>query len=239
MRANWFALIFFGVKLNIKDVLAIGGIIVGLPSFIGLFVQGHYVLAIFVIIFVSTLVFYYWDAHLQKDYTVLSRESTLRILDERGERAVSEKKLKIRSNHRGLSQYVHRNISSDGDMIFSTDHGTLDIRRSAGDYTVTHRFPNPLRKWQKIDLKLIQQFDNSFTQNTEGVIIWSDYKTKKATVKVILPETRPCTTARMICREGSDEKILGEPHISPNRQEISWNIKRLKVGTEYEIEWDW
>lgn len=226
--------------MNLANFLSIIGIVIGLPSFVYLICGGFYAYGIFAGLLVALLCYYVWDTEFRGNYHIISSEKVVEIHDQLGHAATVTKNLTIRANYRGLSEYVHRNISADGKILtFDTNFGRPEVKRDAGDYVVFQRFPHPLKKWEKISLKLVTKHEDSFTLATEGTILIIDYKTKSASIKIFLPEERPCKGARVLYRSGSDERNLGQPEVSANYREIKWIGKGLRVGCEYEIEWDW
>jgi len=224
----------------ISQILQIIGILISVVGYIIFFIQGNYAIGFLFVIIAAGLTFYVWDSR-QPDYSVIFRDDIWTIEDEQGSRAKSEKVLKVRANHKGLPRYIHRNISADGQITgFETNYGSVDYGVRGGDHEVYHKFPIGLKKWQAIEFNLIMEMENCFTGNPEGVIMLVDAKTKKANIRIILPETRVCGGARAIYRHGIEERQLEPPRISSNRREISWTGKKLnKIGSEYEIEWDW
>ena len=227
--------------MSFDRVGTIIGIILGVASFAPLFCKGYTAFGLLAVLIVLGLVYHYWDAFVQSDFTILTTRTTYKIEDESGSKATSKKVMKVRANHKGLSRYVHRNISADGNVKgFRTNYGSIETQLKGGDYTVYHTFPVKLGKWQSYEFDLIIEFEDSFVGDPEAVIMLVDSRTKSGEMRVELPETRPCKDARIYYRHGIEERQLQPPIISPDRRQITWSKKRLnKIGSEYEIEWNW
>ena len=227
--------------VRLQQVISVSGLIISLGTLAATFLNQNYYIASLIFLIVILFFYYFWSSFKQRDYNILFREFIYTIEDDKGSKAHSRVTKNIRANHNGLSRYIHRNISADGEISgFKTNHGHLRVEKSAGDYSVYHAFPRGLKKWQKITVDLEYDFKDCFTGNPEGVICLVETKTKNTKIEINLPKSRPCKSARVIYRHGINEEEIEPPIISNDKCKIIWARKKLnKIGAEYEIEWEW
>lgn len=229
------------------ELLAGIAIIIGIPSFLVLFLTGFQTVGILVFIIVCGLAYYYYDAK-RPDFTQLSVNKKLEILDHAGKRATVTNCKTVRANHSGLSEFVCHRISADGTLMnFSYNFGpprageasSIEPKMKAGVYIVRIPFPHPLRKWEKREVTLTYDLIDSFTGKTESGILVVGYPTRKAKFEIQLPQDHPCLDARVFYRSGAHEYQMDPPDVSNRNRTIVWEGKGLPRGSEYEVEWDW
>lgn len=226
-------------------------VIMGIPTFAILCQRGEFTTAIVVLIFgfiiIAGLVYYYSDLK-RPDFTVIFSRRRLEILDSEGTRARNTLHQKLRANHSGLTEFIYRNISTDGEIKhFRTSIGppgsspgrSVNATRQAGDYVVRQKFPHRLRKWRSIETTLTYQLINSYLGNPEGTTLVVSYPIKTASVEIHLPSERPCGSAKVLRLTGSQEQEMGAPNISEDRCTITWEHRNLPWASQYAIEWHW
>ena len=229
------------------ELLALIGIIVGIPSFLALWLTGSETIGILVFIIVCGLVYYYYDAK-RPDFTQLSVHKKLEIFDHAGKRATVTNCKTLKANHSGLSEFVCRRISADGTLAnFSYNFGPpraeeanpIEPEMKAGVCIVRIPFPHRLRKWEKREVTLTYDLIDSFTRKTESGTLVVGYPTRKAKFEIQLPRNRPCQEARVFYRSGAHEYKMDSPDVSNRNRTIIWEGKNLPGGADYEVEWDW
>lgn len=231
--------------MKIENILAIIGVIVGLPSFLLLFCSGQQVIAILVLIIISFLFYYYLQENLTPSFHLISHYKKVEIFDKSGSKAKVTLRRRIRPNHRGLQEYIFRYIRSDGRIEnFQSNFGPPHkIARDAGNYVVTIRFPKELKKKKPLEVTLSYDILEGYSQNIETTSLFIDYPAKELWMEIIFPDERPCLEAEAYRITGSDEKEIKKPEISPDHTEIKWNLKKnfgfFARGYMYKIEWEW
>lgn len=232
--------------MNLDRLLALSGIIVGLPGFFFLFLSANTVVSSIAVFFgfsllaAAYLVFYFSGL---PPYSVRNADVTLTLHDGHGKAATLSKEYEIRPNYRHLSIMTHRNIASDGETLnISWDDKPVsenDIKKILGEYEVTIKFPNTLKRWRNFKGKLSYSVQDSFLQDHEGIHWVADFPTKNAKIRIILPDDRPCKRSTSYKILGAQKVAFSEPHISKNGKSIELEIKRPPIGSEYAIYWDW
>ncbi len=200
------------------------------------------ILTFLTLLAVSILATVYFRMFRATLFTVMQAKVTVTILDRSGNRATFSKRMSIRANHKGLTQYIHRNLSADGSMQnFRVDRVTVQPQKDAGDYLVYVNFPRPLNRGETLPTILDIDLTASFPSTTEWVTYLLTYPTKELTVEVNLPSDRPASKAEVYCLRGGEiEPVDTKPQLLDNNCRIVWTATDLRdLGWEYRIQWTW
>ena len=231
--------------MPLDRVLAIAGIIIGIPGVIVLFAAANETLAAFAGLLAALLLgaaFYIRYLFNAPPYTFPEVNATLEFSgDER--RAVLRKIYKIRPNYSHLRQLEHRNISADGQISNFLWNGkpipSSSISQQMGQYEVLVNLPVIPGRWQIFDGELSYEMKNSFNGNPESVQYCVDFPTKKVVLTILFPKNRPCLSAEARKMQGAGARPIEMPTISQNGRELALTIKRPTYGATYTIYWHW
>ena len=198
----------------------------------------------FLTLFALSLLFsLYYQMYRATLFTVVDLDFALTISDPKGKHATFTKTMQLRANHKGLSEYIHRNLSADGSMgnFRVDDREPEKIQKDAGDLLIYVRFPHPLSRGEVIKTTLSADMLDSFCSTTEWVTYMVTYPTKKVTITVNLPEGRPASAAEMYrFRGGEIERIPDPVVLLNNNHRLVWTATDLRhLGTEYRLQWSW
>jgi len=142
-----------------------------------------------------------------------------------------------------IDAMTHRNIGADGAITgFKWNDHPVDpswVQTSAGQYSVNVRFPGPLQQHGRYNWTLSYEADNSFLGHQESLYYVVDFPAKEVTISVTLPVSRAPRSAHCYLVEGAAKKALKDPAIHHQSGTISVRIKKPRVGSEYEIAWQW
>jgi len=178
-------------------------------------------------------------------YTVLRVKCTLDIFDKEGKEAKLIKLIKLRANHKGLTEYVHRNLSADGELgdiqvEINGVKSSFTPEKDAGDTLVHVRFPGPLSRGEKVETSLAVALKNSFCAETEWITYLLTHPTNELIIEICLPEGRPCTATKASCLRGGEIENVHPPKMLDNGRRIVWTSKNLnELGLEYRVGWTW
>ncbi len=228
--------------MNLSLILQIISLVLTLPGIIALFcLPGYQAFAVLAIL-VGLAFFIWWQLLNYPLWTVIEMLRMIEIKVADGSFATATKNARMRANHKGLTEYVHRRIRSDGDInnfqLHSKPVPLHDIQRRAGEYMVWERFP-PMRIWQSRNSTLSYDLLNSFPTTHEFSGYIPDYHTKKVKIEVHFPLQRPARNARAYSGSGAETQELNPPELSSDGCVIIWERKNLKPGSYYRVEWDW
>lgn len=195
--------------------------------------------AIVILVVVTGLFWTKWYLD-RPSFTILEVEKVLEIRDTKGKNATLLRIHSARCNHSGITEFWCRGISADGTIsnIKIDDAPPNEQRTDAGDIQVCKRFHRPLKRGQKFRMTLSYDLTDSFPLSSETLIHSVGSATNKLRMVVTLPEARKAKAARAFLRYGGEiHKELPLPKITNRRIEIE--ISRLRLGSEYCLEWDW
>jgi hypothetical protein len=232
--------------MTLDRVLAVLGTVLALPGFfLAFFTTQQTVAAICVLLaavigLAAALVHYY--AHLPP-FHVRLLESVVQISDAGGKHADVKRTYTARSNYRQQTIMVHKNIAADGDVINITWDGkpipTQHIEPRMKEWEVTIHFDFPLRQWADFVGTLGYEVTDSFLGNPEGVIYSVEHITRRAVLRVHLPNDRPCLTAKAYIRTGSGEDPIDGLQVLEGNKKLELELRRPRRGSQYAIYWTW
>jgi len=222
--------------------LGILSLIIGLPGLcVALSLPAYRVVGVIAVITGGVLCFFWWLINLPS-WTIIEIDRIIEIKEPDGSFATATKVTTMRANHKGLTEFTHRNIRADGTIEnFRLDSATVppsDVEKRASAYIVHERF-KATRILEHRTSRLTYDLINSFPSSPEFTGYNPDYYTKKCKVEVHLPEGRTARKARAYSGVGAETKELNSPHLSSDGRTISWEGKRLRPGKLYTVEWDW
>lgn len=229
------------------DIIAITGVVISILGLIGSWISESVALAIWSIALCLVIIIIVgaYTIHLSvPPWTILKHQSELELQDEKGERAIVTKTLKLRASHGSIKHYIHRNISCDGSVEFSVDPNVEIIHqeREAGDHNVTVEFPHHIGRLRSVDTWIKSDLKNTFLANKESITILIDQPTKSLYLRVTFPETRlpHQGTVKIIRRQPGAEKQMAVLDLDGNS--VSWSTTRRLFGIpngEYILCWLW
>jgi len=237
--------------MNLDRLFAIGGFVLGIPGVVALFfsadvsVGASAIVVAFLAIALSFAVTYYKN---RPPYKFKKAEATLDIKARDGSVATLTKIYKFVPNIRDQHTFIHRNIAADGTVNnFQWENGAIDphwLRKVLHQYEVTIDFGYPpLRVGQTVDHKLQYDVLNSFPAQKEGWFFVVEYPFKHLHLTLKFPEDRPITSLESSRTIGASVQSLGlgldAVKAAGNRQYIELDIKKPKLGAQYEIWWRW
>ena len=154
------------------------------------------------------------------------------------------KRYEFRVHRKGLDHWVHRNISSEGQITNFRWNGapvpTGDILSRSGSIQVTVRNPYAWPVGKKIRGELSYMLEDSFPGVVEYLQYVSDMPTKVALLRVQFPPNRHCTGAYVQeRRNGVVETVENGLRRDPQGRWLELEIRRPKGGHEYTVYWHW
>lgn len=231
---------------KVHNFLALLSIILAIPGFIlAAGIPPYNVIGWLCLSIALLLLLFWWILNLPP-WTILQMEKTVNIKYSGRLQAIQKvqiiKKTKMRANHKGISEFNHRNIRSDGIIkVFRLGNKKVsnrDIEQRVREYYIHERF-EPMRIWQTRESELIIEAENSYPGNKEFTSYRPDFRTKKAKVEINFPEQKPARQVRAFCCIGAETKELTTPTLSSNGLKCIWEGTDLLPGRDYFIEWNW
>jgi hypothetical protein len=174
-------------------------------------------------------------------YEVLEYESTLELLDKRGQRARVSKREKVR--------YLQNNIIAYPDQAWGDGKILLNYRCTPGK-PVDRYHPNQ-KTYILISLREVKnrgdidefniewEFRKSFLQKTEFWVNEVSHRTRRLKVQVIFPKTRP--PLRVLVNDSTNQ-VLDQPsqvELPDGRWLVSWETDQPRLYERYLLKWYW
>jgi len=230
--------------LSRKDFLLILSLIIGFPGFcVALSLPSYRVTGILIIIIGGLIFLFRWIVNLPS-WTIIEMHRTIEMQGTKGgsDYAVTTKRTTMRANHKGLTEFLHRHIQSDGTMgKFRFDSVAVPpdkIDVIAGEHML-HEVFSPMGLFQKRTSSLSYELYDSFPSTAEGAGYRPDYHTKLYSIEVSFTKKRPAKNPKAFSGLGAEIKDLSEPELSADGLKLTWKTKNLKPGQYYSIGWDW
>jgi hypothetical protein len=229
------------MRMTVDHLLALIGILIGLPGFMILFFNGQVVAGFLVVVMIAGIIWVRW-LQTQLDFTLLEVTKTLTFHDVTGHEATLIRRQTARANHKGLIQFTIKGITSDGviDNILIDGKPPHEQFTEAGRIGVRKHFSKPLDRGDIDDMELTYDITDGFNKATETSAHKVAYKTDKVKLIVIFHPNRPCFNPRASLRFGGNlYKNLTGLKVIGNNARIEIEIKKPKIGSDCYIEWDW
>lgn len=229
------------MKFTWQDVGVVVSILIGLPTFLGLFLDDKWIPASLILIAIGLAVYFVWILK-EPEITILSVEKTLVVKNKQGTKAVLTSRIKGRCNHKGLTEFWFNGIGASGTVedIRIDRQKPNRLEPTLGTLRACKRFPAALQRGDTFAVEISYALIDSFTESTESLIHSVDYATKYLTMKVVLPAARRCSKAcsyRAINHH--PQCSIEDPEVAADNREIILQIKRPKLARQYVVEWDW
>jgi hypothetical protein len=227
--------------MKLTDVLAWLSLVIGLPAFLALFLQGAWIQGILVLILVALSLGVLWYLALP-EFTVTALEKVLTIRDGSAECATLVQRARMRPNHKGLTEWWVRNMGGDGRIVNILIDGKApsEVDQRGGLISVCKRYQHPLPRWRTFDTTVTCDMLRSYSQPQEALIHTDAYATKELTMIIEFPAERPCLEASgVITFSGEQRKQIGTITLSEGRRRAVLHVKRPKLGAQYHLEWEW
>ncbi len=177
-------------------------------------------------------------------YEVLDYEVTLELQDKRGQRALLNKREKVR--------YLQDNIIAFQDQAWGEGDFLVNYRCTPGKEVDRYRLGHKthiliaLREEKKrgdIDEFTIErEIHGGFLEASEYCEIGINHRTKRLLLQVIFPEARRPLRTSLVKRTRQRTQILGPEAVTQlldGRWQVRWETKRPKLHEHYILKWDW
>jgi len=177
-------------------------------------------------------------------YEILEYETTLELLDARGQLANFYKRQTVR--------FLQDNIISfqdytwgEGDLFsgYQCSPGVVADRYQQGDrWNILISLRETKSRGDVEKFNIVSTPINSYTKNEEWQQVELRHRTHRLRITVIFPANRPCQRATLHRRSSNRTTVLGQEHTSPlpdGRQVISWEALKVEQLEVYTLHWQW
>ena len=177
-------------------------------------------------------------------YEVLDYDSTLELLDSRGENAVFKRKQKVRFLQNDVIAYQDH-AWGDGDILagYECSPGVVaDCYQDGDRWNILISLRETKNRGDVEDIYITRRVKNGFTEDEEWRQIEVWYTIKQLKIAVIFPQDRPCQRAVLQPRRSNKTIPLGPEHfrtLPDGRQILTWEKKNPRRAEVYTLRWKW
>ena len=177
-------------------------------------------------------------------YEILDYDSTLEILNPKGEKAKLVRREVIRLLQDNVVA-IHDHAWGDGELFaqYRCQPGVpVDFYRDGSKHNVLISLREPRSKGDIIDLWIRRVVTGGFCRRQEWLETEVDHWTRSMRQRIIFPSKRHCRGATLSRRWSNRILPLGKDHftfLSDGRQQLEWRTSHPKLHDRYTIKWDW
>lgn len=222
-----------------EELLGWIGVLLGLPGVLILFLGGHIAVAALVLVLVAAFVWFAWRFN-KPTFTILEVHKILNFVSPDGASATLVRTQKARANH-PASEFWFRGMGSDGRIENIRIDGAAPARilRELGEIHACKQYAHPLRSGTVSIVRLEYELLDSFPAAQESLLHTVFEPTGQLRLEVHFHSGRPCRSAKLFRRYGGGERTLDIVDRSEDGVLASAIVKHPKVGSQYELEWEW
>lgn len=177
-------------------------------------------------------------------YEILDYETTLELLDRKGNTAIFKKRQKVKF----LQDYIiaFQDYAWGDGEIFADYHcapGVVVDRYQDGDrWHILISLRETKNSGDITDFYIERTAKNGFSQAEEVFQTEIRHPTQRLKVVIIFPKTRRCQRAVLIERSRHRSHVLGSEHFTTlpdGRQQLVWETRKIRRFEIYTIKWRW
>jgi hypothetical protein len=174
-------------------------------------------------------------------YEVLEYESTLELKDRGGKRAAFKKREKVR--------YLQDNVIAYQDQAWGAGEILLDYRCTPGApvdrYRSGHKTYVLISRREVKNRNDVDEFNiewsirQGFLRRTEHWETHVTHRTRRLTINVIFPKSRPPRHATLIESNRQHSHTLAKRGLPDGRWLVTWKTKKPRLYETYILQWEW
>ena len=177
-------------------------------------------------------------------YEILDYDSTLELMDPKGEIAVFKKRQRVKflqDNIIAFSDYAW----GDGKIFaeYKCSPGKVVDRYQEGDrWNVLISLRETKSAGDIEDLHIKRTVRDGFAKDEEWRQVEIRHRTKRLKLAIVFPKERRCQRAVLIERSRNRTTVLDPEHFSDlpdGRQVLTWEPRKIRRFEAYTIKWKW
>jgi len=177
-------------------------------------------------------------------YAIIAYDSTLELLDPRGDQAVFTRRERIRFLQDNVVA-LHDHAWGDGQLFASyrCQPGVpVDIYPDGSRHNVLISLRETKNKGDILELWIERVVHAGFTQDEEWLETEIDHWMEQLHLSIIFPQERPCRRATLSRRSTAKTVALPQDSFAllpDGRQRLAWETAHPKLHDCYTIKWAW
>lgn len=177
-------------------------------------------------------------------YEVLEYEAHLELSDATGARAIFTKRQRVRFLQNNVIAYQDQ---AWGDGKFLDDYScspgkAVDVYREGHKYQILISLRETKNRGDEEQFQIQRTITNGFVRETEDFQIEIDHPTRRLSMVIVFPSTRPPTQVKLI-EQNKNRTVLLDPQdinkLPDGHFEVRWETQKLRLFEKYVIRWSW
>ena len=186
-----------------------------------------------------------WDRlHYHGMYEIVEYDSTLEIMDAKGQMAILSRREVIRFLQNNVVA-IHDHAWGDGDIFaeYRCQPGApVDFYQDGSQHNVLVSLRETRNRGDVVDFWVERTIRRGLLQEIEWLETDIDHWTKHLKLAVIFPKERPCKRATLSSKRSGQTIVLSPQHFAllpDGRQKLTWETQRPNLYDLYTIQWMW
>ena len=177
-------------------------------------------------------------------YEILDYDSTLELLDPKGETAIFKKRQRVKFLQDHIIAFEDY-AWGDGQIFadYKCTPGKEVDRYQEGDrWNILISLRETKNRGDITDFYIERTVRRGFSEAEEWRQVEITHSTKRLRLAIIFPQARRCQRAILRQRSRNRTTVLGPEHfvdLPDGRQMLAWEIKKLRRFEVYTLEWKW
>jgi hypothetical protein len=189
-------------------------------------------------------IFARWFSRSEGLYEVLEYESTLELLDARGEKARFHKRQRVKFLQDHIIAYQDQ-AWGDGEFLlhYRCTPGVAVDRYRVGHKTIVLISLREVKQRGAFDeFNIERDIRQGFTTSHEQWETEISHPTRKITIQVIFPKKRPPLNVNLVEADRQRFQALGvenKKQLLDGRWEVRWKCTQPRLNERYILRWEW
>jgi hypothetical protein len=177
-------------------------------------------------------------------YEILDYDSTLELVDPRGETAIFKRRERVRFLHNNIIAFEDY-AWGDGKIFaeYRCSPGKVVDRYQEGDrWNVLISLRETKSAGDVVGFHIERTVKHGFTKVEEWRQVEIRHWTRRLKISIIFPKERRCQRAVLVNRSRNQTTVLGQEHFNDlpdGRQELTWETRKIRRLEIYTIRWKW
>lgn len=185
----------------------------------------------------------WWSSNTDM-YEILDYESTLELMDTRGETAVFKKRQKVKFRQNNVIAFEDY-VWGDGNVLvdYKCSPGVVVDKYQEGDrWNLLISLRETKSKGDIVEFYIERKVRNGFLKDEEWLQTEIRRRTRRITMNVIFPQDRKCQRAIVRQRTHNKVTVLGVENLHnlpDGRQLLTWEMEKVRPYDVYTLRWRW
>lgn len=186
-----------------------------------------------------------WErVHYHGSYEILDYDSTLELVDPRGEKAILTRRQVVRFLQDDVAA-IRDYAWGDGDLFaqYRCQPGVpVDFYEDGARQNVLISLRETRNRGDVLELWIERVIKGGFVGKQGWLETEIDHWVQHLSVSILFPKERPCRRATLSQRSTGETRLLPQKHFTllpDGRQKLTWETRRPRFQDRHTIKWVW